>query len=1318
MSDSSTSEGIAVVGNTVAAMQAALTLAKMGVKVNLITSSTALGCNDTANAIFGNSTLDQRYIWPLLLQAASHPLITLYCRAEVAHINGEKGSFKIQVLQHPQYIIDDLCTGCGRCEAECSATVTTLLDGQKITHSAIHAPLLGTKAVPSAYIIDRDGFAPCHVACPLGVNVQGFISLLSKGKIDKALALISEATPFSGILGRVCKHPCEENCNRAEVDTSVSIRALHRYAADNARGSIRYTRKSPAKSRGERVAIVGSGPAGLTAAWELTRRGYSPTVFESHGVVGGMLATGIPRFRLPKEVREREIEAIRNLGVDIRTGITVGRDLTFAYLRERGYKAFFLSIGAQHNNRLNIRGEELEGVVDCMSLLLTLNLMVEAFVGANIVIIGDGNSAIDSARAAIRKNKGKVSLLSWTVPEEVTAGEEELKEALQEGVEIKYRTVPVQILGEGGKVTGIRCQKTRLTEQIMANGRHLPEPIPDTDFVIDADHVVVAIGQSPNAPQLGMEGLEIDGSTGVIRANPLTLATSIKGVFAGGDCITGPNNVVEAMAAGLRAAESIDRYIQGYDLEAERSFESPPTAEIDLESKEIAPYERATMPVISLRRRRNSYEETTTGLSAEAAQIETQRCLNCALCSRCMECTTVCELDAVFHDDSVKCSEVAAELILRFPSDYSESNILADNAGLEVAAEGIHVVLPEDGGDSTSQLARAMAVALEAAIEIKPDNVEVKQTGAAAEMSEIIDHPYQSSEQLTAGNRLGVFLCRCGGSISSVIDFGNVTRRLSGLPGIACIQEISQACTEAGAREIADQVAEWQLDRVVLAACRCCNSGQVCYSCTDRRVFCQQYLDQHLILPHNTVVEFCNIREQCAWAHQDDPKGATLKAVEIISSGIARARLTQPMAIRGESISPSVLILGAGPVSVTAARALLSRGYLVELVTSCDPQVSNNGADETTKHAIEQLVEKGVTVRPWPVSLHLGGSPGNYEAVLEYSIKSERINAGAILVDIGELNEREPAMLGETFSSGLLARIISRSKESGLSNSVKVDLLRDITIGETGGIFILPPEVAELPDDQVLAGWATAARVSAYLEQVSVSPLAMAVDIDVKMCRGCGDCADICPYIEMRAREDGNLYAHVDKALCLGCGACVSICPTGAIAQPLQSDQQITSTLRSMLHPAPDIRWSPGGKSHPRMVVFCCNWDGWSCIETAVNSGLHYPAAVKVVKVSCLSRIHAGLILNAFEFGADGVMLLGCEPGSCNFDSAGESIISEYEKARIILKMLGVWEDRLTLVHLPAFDGDQFVSVVTEFLSQLEKIPYAKRMIVAASEPA
>jgi len=1166
--------GMAVIGSSVEAAQAALTLAELGIEVKLLTPSTALGLENPISRTTDTSSEDLSRIWPLLLRTASHPLVTVHTNTEVRTITGKQGKFTIRANRNPRYVHTDLCTSCGRCEEACSVKVTSLLDGQKKAHSAIHAPIPSSRTAPSAYYIEKGAIAPCRAACPLGINVQGFVCLLSKGKVDEALGLINEAAPLAGVLGRVCTHPCEDNCKRGEVDSPVFIRALHRYVADHATGGIDYRLKAPAGSRRERIAIVGSGPAGLAAAWELARRGYRPTIFESHAQVGGMLATGIPRFRLPWEVRYREVEAIKALGVDIMTGVTVGRDVSFYDLMERGYRAFFLAIGAHQNNKLNIPGEDLEGVVDAVSLLFALNIHVGAAVGLNVVVIGGGNSAIDSARTAKRRSKGEVKILYRRTADEMTAVKEEVEETINEGVSIEYLTSPVEILGDGRKVTGIRCQRMELGE-IEADGRRRPEPIPGSEFTIEADHVVIAIGQRPNVSTLNAKWLDIDDATGNIRADPLTLETNVPGVFSGGDCVTGPNNVVEAMAAGLRAAESIDRYIRRRDLRKGRSLEKPKPVDFEVGEKDISHHKRARMPALPpYKRRLGSFEEVTLGLPADAADRETGRCLNCALCSECLECERVCELGAVFHKDNAEQIEIGAEAIIDFESNggvsESKPGYLARDTQLHLTKPGIYIVQTGENHDLERELARASAIALEAATKFERKE-EPQETPYIAHTpgADLARTSEEKELSVVGGERIGVFLCRCGGSTSSVIDFNQVINEVLQVPGICNVQEISQACSEEGANWIASQAAEWKMDKIVLAACRCCGLDQICFSCTERRVICQENLSYSLTPLNNITVEFVNIGEQCAKVHRDHPEDATRKAVDIILAGVARVRKVLPSIHEEHPVEGGALILGAGLRGLSAARSLATQGYSVDIVSGPEKsggrEQKKSAYRDTKDSLLKQLEEQGIKIRPWPHALKLDGPPGIYNAELKYGSRTSRIKAGTVIIDVGEREGEFPPDSTATAKDNLLGRLLAPESYRRTTGDTDTAKLRKYTLKETGGIFITSRDGEEPPEEQIFKGAAVAARASAYLCQGSVSPRAIAVTIDSKLCRGCGDCAAICPYIEMKERDSGIACAFIDPALCLGCGACVARCPTGAIAQFIQSDEQITSTLEALL---------------------------------------------------------------------------------------------------------------------------------------------------------
>jgi heterodisulfide reductase subunit A-like polyferredoxin len=347
----------------------------------------------------------------------------------------------------------------------------------------------------------------------------------------------------------------------------------------------------------------------------------------------------------------------------------------------------------------------------------------------------------------------------------------------------------------------------------------------------------------------------------------------------------------------------------------------------------------------------------------------------------------------------------------------------------------------------------------------------------------------------------------------------------------------------------------------------------VCFSCTDRRILCQGYLGDNAALDFGRNVEFVNIREQCAWSHSDDPAAATRKAIDIISSGIARARAPLPSPHEGYSVAGSALVLGTGLPGLAAARNLAAHGYPVAVIAGPERDGGNGQQSAECLEAREALLKEleahGMNIRSWPRALQLNGSPGDYEAVVKYASETNRIGAGALILNLGGLEGELPPEAGGIPEESLLGRILARRGGCRAVGGEDSAALREFTIRETSGIFAVSSEAEEAPEEQVLKGAAAAARALAYMHQGFASPRTAAVSIDSALCRGCGDCAAICPYIELRARKSGLACAYVDPSLCLGCGACIASCPTGAISQPQQSEGDLTSTLEALLGKVP-----------------------------------------------------------------------------------------------------------------------------------------------------
>ncbi|NOH03436.1 MAG: FAD-dependent oxidoreductase [Chloroflexi bacterium] len=645
-----------VIGAGIAGIQAALDIADAGFKVYLVEKSPSIGGRmSQLDKTFPTLDCSSCILTPKMADVPRNPNITLLTCTQVKNVEGQAGDFHVTLEREPRYVDEKLCTGCGLCTDACPVSVPNLFNAGLDSHKAIYRVF--PQAVPPAFVIEKKP-SPCKITCPAHIPVQGYVALIAQGKFREAYQRVLDAgVPFVGTLGRVCYHPCETECKRADWDEAVSICALKRFAYDA--GTLHAPPKPAPVHYAERVAVIGAGPAGLTAAYNLTLRGYKVTVFDALPAPGGMLAAGIPEYRLPRDVLKDEIETITALGVELKMNTPIGRDggPSLEDLR-RDYQAVFMAIGAHGSSRLDVPNEDVQGVFQAVPFLRHLNMGHEAKIGKRVAVIGGGNSAIDAARCALRLGS-EVQLVYRRSRVEMPAAAWEVASAEEEGVKLTFLSAPTKVIEKDRRVIGIECIRMELGEP-DSSGRRRPVPIPGSEYILDVDTVIAAIGQNVESAGLGVET-----KRDRVIVDPLTLETSVKGVFAGGDAVIGPGSVVEAIGAGIQAAESIHRYLRGMDLREGRTKDTPKAK--DIEVVPTSPVKRAPrerMQELSIAERLNGFIEVELGLTQEQAIAEAQRCLACAVCSECNQCVTACLRGAIIHDDKPKRMDVDVDAIL------------------------------------------------------------------------------------------------------------------------------------------------------------------------------------------------------------------------------------------------------------------------------------------------------------------------------------------------------------------------------------------------------------------------------------------------------------------------------------------------------------------------------------------------------------------------------------------------------------------------------------------------------------------------------
>jgi heterodisulfide reductase subunit A2 len=653
-----------VVGGGIAGMTAAEELAGSGIEVHLVERQPSLGgYMARLSKTFPTEDCAMCSLAPRLTSTALESRVHVHTLTEVDQISGPPGEFRVTLRHKPRYV-SEACVGCGECLAVCPVEYANDFDFGVSRRKAIDRQF--ANAVPGTFAVQKKGWSPCKSACAVHTSAQGYVALVAAGRFEEAYRVASEPNPFSSVCGRICTHLCEQACARGGVDEPLALAAIKRFVAD-AVGPTQAVSPAPLLHE-EPVAVVGAGPAGLTCARDLAQLGYKVTVFEAQPVAGGMLRLGIPDYRLPHEVIQREVDQVLALGIELRLGERAGTDFTVDGLFEQGYKAVYLATGLQRSAAPGLPGAELRGALGAVELLRELNLGGRPQVGRRAVVIGGGDVALDAARSLIRLQRQAglepdVTLVYRRSEVEMPANAGEVTEARDEGLQVEFLVQPLAVQGADGAVTGIALRRCALGAP-DDSGRRQPEPVPGSEFSLPADTVVFAVGQAlDDDVARACPGLELDGDQ--IGIDHDTMMTAREGVFAGGDAAAlGLFTAIEAVAAGRRGAAAIHDYVRGERLLPVWGDERDMARPTDEELAAVQLGQRVPMALEDGLVRRGDWREVSTGYSAAEAMAEAARCLNCAACSECDSCVRACPSGAVDWDQTEVAEEIAVGAVI------------------------------------------------------------------------------------------------------------------------------------------------------------------------------------------------------------------------------------------------------------------------------------------------------------------------------------------------------------------------------------------------------------------------------------------------------------------------------------------------------------------------------------------------------------------------------------------------------------------------------------------------------------------------------
>ncbi len=871
---------VLILGTTPAGIQAASDLADFGLFVNLVESGPFIGeiLGDGYQPHLNNTRL---------LEILKHPRIKVWTNSEVLNLEKVAGGFQVDLNQSPRYIDLEKCTACGDCLEVCPIT---------IPGTDLKAIYFGGQ--PDCAVIAKAGVSPCSNACRAGIHVQGYVALVGQARYREAYDLIHDALPFPSVCGRVCNHLCETACTRGQLDQAVNIMALKHYLADWAFDHQEENDGDPPPEReptGKKVAIIGAGPAGLTAARDLARMGHEVKIFDANPEPGGMMRVGIPPHRVSHEQLSWEIEGILAEGIDLKLNTWVD---DIPGLMDDGFDAVLAAAGAVVALKPDIKNADHKDNWLSLDFLKRVSFgKGDKLTGRTVIVLGGGDVALDAARSALRLGVDEVKVLCRGI----RASDHELQATIEEGIEIIKGRVFKEISLDKKKIEGVLCLEAEVGD--VVDGKRQFKELEGTEHLIPGDLVIWALGQKIDPSFLPLDkGLIRDNGREVQTDD--RLMTPLEGLFAAGDFRLGNTTfVVDAVGEGHRAAHSIHNYLMGQTSEHGKDREqvilSQEEMEYRLDNIEKAHQARKSIPSLPVNDRLNNFQLVDLALSEKSALQEAGHCLACGPCSECMACVEICEPGAVIHNQkastwSIHVSAVIAADDLSLPASRQDLIIMAAPDPLAGSASA-YQVMEKDGF-----------------------------------INKILFDGYEPADRV-GENKTGLIVCQCGEEISSLVDTAGICKEALSWPEIDYARELPFSCTADGAAVIRRIARENNLERIILAACSCCSLDQICHSCTYQRLRCKENLGIFRSLVRSLPIEFVNIREQCAWAHPRNKKKTTAAARVLIRSALVRVPGGKNGKPDPSAIPNSILIVGNGASAKYCQDSLAKLGLVSDI---------------------------------------------------------------------------------------------------------------------------------------------------------------------------------------------------------------------------------------------------------------------------------------------------------------------------------------------------------------------------------------------------